>query len=427
TVKDAGLNQLYRDRFTTCHRQYSLVCPFMERLVDLCEQPGPDGRGTAGWLGAIVSNAFMKREFGSKLVEEFLPKWDLTHVLNTSGAYIPGHGTPTVILLLRGRKPLGERVRAVMGIRGEPTPPEDPAKGLVWTEIVGLVDTADAKGSFVSVSDVERERFASHPWSLGGGGAAELRDRIEVTGQRQLSHLNVDIGRTMHTGLDEAFYLPQSPASAIGPSVLPLIRGENVRDWSAESEEDVIAPYNLTTLERLAENDLAERAKRILWLNKAALAARSDYGQTLNERGLAWFEWSMFFRHRLATPLGISFPVVATHNHFVLCRKKLVFNSKAPVIKLPLTATEDDHLVLLGLLNSAMACFWMKQVFFPKGGSGIGRGVQDEEWESRFEHDGTKLREFPLTAVPDAVARRAKSLDTLAQHHASHLPSALLA
>jgi hypothetical protein len=30
---------------------------------------------------------------------------------------------------------------------------------------------------------------------------------------------------------------------------------------------------------------------------------------------------------------------------------------------LPSEATEDDHLALLGLLNSSTACFWMKQVF----------------------------------------------------------------
>ncbi len=35
----------------------------------------------------------MKREFGSNLIEHFLPRVDLTHVINTSGAYIPGHGT----------------------------------------------------------------------------------------------------------------------------------------------------------------------------------------------------------------------------------------------------------------------------------------------------------------------------------------------
>ena len=63
------------------------------------------------------------------------------------------------------------------------------------------------------------------------------------------------------------------------------------------------------------------------------------------------------------TPLSIAFAFVATHNHFVLDRGGKVFNRSAPVIKLPAEATEDDHLALLGLLNSSTACFWMKQVF----------------------------------------------------------------
>ena len=44
---------------------------------------------------------------------------------------------------------------------------------------------------------------------------------------------------------------------------------------------------------------------------------------------------------------------VATHNHFVLDRGGKVFKQTAPVIKLPADATEDDHLALLGLLNSS--------------------------------------------------------------------------
>ena len=81
----------------------------------------------------ITANSFMKREFGKKLIEELLPRRsDLTHVIDTSGAYIPGHGTPTVILFGRNRTPPGRSVRAVMGIRGEPSTPDDPAQGLVW-------------------------------------------------------------------------------------------------------------------------------------------------------------------------------------------------------------------------------------------------------------------------------------------------------
>src|SRR5690606_244490 len=96
--------------------------------------------GAAGYVGMITANSFMKREFGTKLVREFLPRWDLTHVIDTSGAYIPGHGTPTVILLARNRPPVGPTVRAALGIRGEPSPPADPATGLVWSAIVDQID-----------------------------------------------------------------------------------------------------------------------------------------------------------------------------------------------------------------------------------------------------------------------------------------------
>ena len=66
---------------------------------------------------------------------------------------------------------------------------------------------------------------------------------------------------------------------------------------------------------------------------------------------------------------------MATHNHFVLDRGGKVFKQTAPVIKLPEGATEDDHLALLGVLNSSTACFWLKQVSHDKGNGGIGGGI----------------------------------------------------
>ena len=71
--------------------------------------------------------------------------------------------------------------------------------------------------------------------------------------------------------------------------------------------------------------------------------------------------------------MSIAFAEVATHNHFVLDRGGKVFKQTAPVIKLPEGASEDDHLALLGVLNSSTACFWLKQVCHDKGGSGVGR------------------------------------------------------
>ena len=78
--------------------------PFTERFFDLALRRR--WSRPAGYVGKITANSFMKREFGKKLIEQFLPTVDLTHVIDTAGAYIPGHGTPTVILFGRNRRPV---------------------------------------------------------------------------------------------------------------------------------------------------------------------------------------------------------------------------------------------------------------------------------------------------------------------------------
>ena len=67
----------------------------------------------------------------------------------------------------------------------------------------------------------------------------------------------------------------------------------------------------------------------------------------------------------------------------------------APIIKLPADATEDDHLALLGLLNSSTACFWMKQTFHNKGSSGDRTWQSTTScWRNSYEHTGTGLQRF---------------------------------
>ena len=114
-----------------------------------------------------------------------------------------------------------------------------------------------------------------------------------------------------------------------------------------------------------------------------------------------------FIRARAQSRALIPFAFVATHNHFVLDRGGKVFKRSAPVIKLPADATEDDHLALLGILNSSTACFWMRQVFQPKTQTS---GADEEPDCVRREFTGTGLQSFPLPAsrpldLPRAMQR----------------------
>jgi len=396
TVKDASLRDKYRELYQACHRGYSLVAPFVERFFDLAR----DG----GYVGAIVGNAFMKREFGSKLIEEVLPRYELTQVVDTSGAYIPGHGTPTAILFGRSRRPGANAVLAVMGKRGEPTTPDDPANGAVWSSVRDHHRDVGFENDYVSVAEVERERFAKHPWSLGGGGAAELKAILESRADSSLEQHVTAIGRTSVVGEDDIFIMTAEQAArrGVGSLAIPIVIGEVVRDWAIHEPPVAVYPY-----ESLGGQPVPETHPGLLrhfWQYRTVLNNRTVFGKTMTAKGCRWYEHLEHYRDKLRTPLSIAFAFVATHNHFVLDRGGKVFNRSAPIIKLPEGATEEDHLALLAYLNSSTACFWMKQVFFPKGATAANKNHPDP---ARFAHEfaGTGMLALPLPALDEWRSR----------------------
>ncbi|WP_322753650.1 BREX-2 system adenine-specific DNA-methyltransferase PglX [Frankia sp. Cas3] len=423
TVEDKAVNKAYRDRFTTlCKGTYALTVPFMAQFFWLAR-----GGERAGWVGQITSNSFMKREFGAPLIERFLVNKDLRLVADTSGAFIPGHGTPTVIVVGRNQPKTSDRVRAVLGTRGEPRRPDDPANAPVWSSIREHVDEHLAEGEswenrWITVTDLDRSWLARHPWSLTGGGAIDLRQAIESDNPRRLSEHVTEIGFGAVTREDSAYMLGAGPLRRAGIDEKyqrHLVEGDAIRDWTISDPTTSLWPYNPATLQAEQTN----ASQHLLWPNRRILSERVAYGHTQLQRGLTWFEYSMFFTKRYARPLSISFAFVATHNNFVLDRGGIVFKQSAPVIKLPEGASEDDHLKLVGVLNSSAGCFWLKQVSHDKGNRGEGGGITATAWERFFEFTGTTLQDFPL---PETLPlARGRLLDSLARELAEHTPGAV--
>ncbi|MBF6225867.1 BREX-2 system adenine-specific DNA-methyltransferase PglX [Nocardia abscessus] len=407
TVGDKALNALYRDNFHYCKGKYALTVPFMEKFFGLAK-----GGDRAGWVGQITSNSFMKREFGVPLIEEFLARKDLRLVADTSGVYIPGHGTPTAILVGRNFRAVHDTARAVLGIQGEPGAPENPAKGLVWTSIVEHIDQPGYQDQWISILDLERARLCKHPWSLSGGGAVELAAAVDAARSCKLQKRVDSIGITSFTLEDSLYLLDVRTANRRGISHLrPMVLGDQLRDWMGNCDVVAVFPYS-DNFEALDVESIPS-LNHFFWPFRTSISNSKMFGdQTKVESGLKWTEYGRLTASKLRVPLSITFAEVATHNHFVLDRGGKVFKQTAPVIKLPKGATEDDHLRLLGVLNSSVACFWLKQNCHNKGGSGIGRGIGDEAWEDRYQFNGTTLEDFPVAA--EAPLDRARHLDMLA-------------
>lgn len=419
TVKDKALRDAYRALFHTAHGQYSLAVPFMERFFDLAASPAQAGE--AGFVGLITSNSFMKRSFGRKIVEDFLPKVDVSHVIDTSGAYIPGHGTPTVILLWRHQRPVSAFVRAVLGIRGEPGRPQIPGEGEVWRSILALVDHAGTENEYISVEDIPREQFRRHPWSLQGGAVPEVLAAIDRAGKKTLAALiDPGIGRAIRSGADEAFVRPPGHLARRrydSSEFRNLADGEVVRDWRLNARSIIWYPY---------PKDVRQNSSFVkeLWHLRTTLASRSTFQGVMEDAGREWWEYMQHTASAYETPLSIVFANIATHNHFVLDRGGTVFNAHAPVVKLPPSSTEADHLALLGLLNSSIACFWMRQIFQRKTQMGGGGGSANIPFTHQYEFDGTRLQQFP---IPSRVPfQRTREMDDLSQRLSRTMPHVVL-
>lgn len=410
-VRDRVLNAAYRSLYTSCGGKYSLGVPFTQRMWGLGlrnfapEATAPQG---AGYVGLITANSFMKREFGKRLIEQFLPTVNLTHVIDTSGAFIPGHSTPTVILLGRASRPVDSSVRAVLGIKGEQSTSDDPSQGQVWQALISQIDVVGYQDDFISTADVPRTTFNSHPWSVGGGGAAELKELLDTLTPKTLSEM-CDIGIGVVTLEDDVYQLSSDVVRRMrfpAEYLRGFVVGDIVRDWSVSDVEPALFPHDATSFAPVADETII----RWLWPYRTSLSNRLWFRKTQLQRGMKWFEYGHISIEKFRTPFSIAFAFVAWQNHFVLDRGGKIFNRSAPIIKLPADASEDEHFGLLGLLNSSTGCFWMKQVTQIKTQT---TGMDSEAWQFRREFDGTKLKAFPVP--DDRPVHVAHRLDKLAR------------
>lgn len=404
-VRDKALNQAYRDKYPTCKGKYSLGVPFTERFFDLTLYP--EGGQSAGFMGMITANSFMKREFGKRLIEDYLPRKDLNYVIDTSGAYIPGHGTPTVILLARNQSPKADSIRAVLGIRGEPGTPTDAARGKVWLSIMEMLPNAGSENTYISVVDQDRGTFSHHPWSVGGGGAGDLKESVESRRAKALVECVSSIGIGVVTLEDDAFVQQRRVLKRHFSSLAKtrkFVEGDSLRDWSETSDAVCIFPYDPENLDPCADPE----AIKFLWPFRRNLEARQWFRKSQKERGLKWYEFGHISREKFDNELSIAFSFVSTHNNFVLDRAGKVFKQSAPVIKLSGDASESECFFLLGLLNSSIACFWMKQISHNKGDSTDSKGARvtgDPAFDT-YEFTGTGLKNFPV--VDDSMGMALK-------------------
>ncbi|MGW3855744.1 BREX-2 system adenine-specific DNA-methyltransferase PglX [Micromonospora arida] len=419
TVRDKILDEVYRERYDACVGRYALTIPFSQRLFQLA-RPG-------GHIGQLTSNSFMKREFGRRLVEEFYGhRVALTHIIDTSGAFIPGHGTPTVILIGRNEPPRDAvPVLTVAGLRGEPAVPSDPARAPVWRSLLRQTAHPGRADTWSESRYVSREQLRSFPLTIATSEAAEVLAGIAAA-PRRLNDYVVRIGYFANTGSDDIFTAPRHTFATLGipadDALVGVISGSEVRDWNAQADRYAFCPYDSSGDIVSIEEHPAHL--RRLWPYGLVLQNRpSGFAGSANKSGRPWYDWHQFVGRRGTHDRLITYSWVATHNHFAALHRDEVPLHSAPIIELPPDAAQR-RTDLIAWLNSSSVCFWLKQGSNSKGRPGLDQTGTGEHWDAFYEIAATRLRELPL---PENLRTTyAEELDRLAQELSEATPAAVL-
>jgi hypothetical protein len=394
---DKALRAVYRQMYKAIVGKYVLSIPFMELFFRLAIR-GEVGQG-AGYVGQITSNSFMTREYGKKLIEEFLAgknygnPIDLTLVVDSSGAWFPGHnfdGTPTVIVVGRRRLPVSDEVRTVLGLRGDATPLPDPSTGPVWREIADHSAEIGFEGRYVAVVQTPRVGLASHPWTLSGGGVDEVLKLLAAGNPDTVESLAYRAGFFGIVGFDDVFVVPPSypRRHGVAEAYRPIVVGDEVRDFGIQPNEVCFFPYDKSHV--LKELGSLPGAERLLWPFRADLRNRATFdGATYASGGRPWWEWHQLPRDEEAQSLAVAFAEVATHNHFVLDRDAVAFKQTAPFIKFKGDTPDTSVLGLMAVLNSSAVCFWLRHTSYPKDKT-------PEPWATRHQFGSTKVLATPI-------------------------------
>lgn len=395
TEKDATKRNKYRELYESASGKYALAAPFTERFFDL----GAAG----GFVGMINSNAWTKRDYGKTLIEKVLPKLDVQKVIDTSGCYLPGHGTPTLLLFGRHRETEDRAVTSTLVKRGERGVPADPARAPVWSEIIKCHDSVGYDGEYVSVEAISRAEIRTHPWILVGGGARSLFAHLASKADLLLSEMTNGIGFAAFSGQDQVFLLPDGVPERRRIErefVRRLGKGEDIRDWDTSTDLLCLAPYDRKSGQVSAS--LPNGVQEQFWpLRRMLLSTLGFAGLTRGDTGGSWWQWSRWVPTRHGRSDAIVCCYVGTHNHFCRADVDTVYRGGASVNYIDLKTSGRATEGLLGYLNSSTVGFWCRLVMYPKGGATMGDGaiVTPYPWMDRLEYAGNLLQQLPVPSL----------------------------
>jgi hypothetical protein len=358
------LKSYLREHYFAHEERTDIYVYFIERELDLLR--------TGGRLGIIVSNKFLRANYGRKIRARVAEVANVERIVDLAGLRVFGEPTVRTLVLITTK-----------GVQKTPTrysPPPAPSDFVrVQTGVAPLDEIADPLIYEVAPSEVSGDS-----WNLGRTEHLGLIDRLRHRGTRLIEFCDGKICMGIKSGLTAAFVISgetrrrilrkNSKAKAI---IRPFLQGRNIRRY-------FLAPENRFLIYTYHGIDMTAYP--------AVLEHLRPFRERLKKRATKqrWYELQQpqYGYVPLLEKPKIVFPDIAA-----TCRFALDTDGHFGANTVYFLPTDDR--ALLGVLNSRLAFFYFKQTCAALEGAG----------EAYLRFFGQYLEDFPVR-LPSGSKRR---------------------
>jgi len=326
----------YKEKYSSAKGRFDLYMLFIERGLEWLEKNGK--------LAFIASNRFMKTDTGMKLRELITRSSKIEQIVDFGDVSIFEAATnyPCIFVLQKGKITDNKIWYVHVG------KPEENMMTRLRTSFA-----KEISDEHIQASLVEQNLLTEDVWRPLSAQTNRLFKKLDIVSDVRLKDITVWNLNGIFTGLNSVFILKKEIVDKyqIEPQIAkPLLVGEDVRKWRINWSGNYILYTKDTDLEQ------QKNTYRYLKEHQEKLSKRVSIKGT----GIKWYELSRPRDPRAFECKKIVTPRIATGNNFALDEDGEFYCGDTTYVIVPNDSV--DILYLLGLLNSKVLDFYLKQV-----------------------------------------------------------------
>ncbi len=348
---DKRVKDYIKKEYKTPVGKFDIYVPFIERGIHWLKDNSK--------LGYINPNLFFNRDYG-KEIRKFLLENTILQIIDfgDSGVFKDVTNYPCIFVVQK-KKSVGNKIRTIV---------VNMAKDGLLYDIQKRFYQKNYKNEYFSLFDVEQSKLGFEQWKLISDRSLRLFNKIKSSTDKALFNITERIYEGFITGNNKIYFVTPEKARGLRleKKLLKLLpKGRNVRRWTYSADRFVIYPYEYVngktevirdikseypnTWQYFKDNEFELKNRKYL-MDAIQNGSRKEWFEIWNPRRYSWFN-----QPKIITPN------LSTKNNFAFDEEGMFLDHDCYGIILD-NKDRNNYLYVLGLLNSMLLEFYLKQI-----------------------------------------------------------------